>query len=254
MKYRNAPGRCITGLAIAGLALLAPTGSIDPAGARSKDAKRDEMARSQGPGVPLLAVVALSDQRVTIYDAEGKMLQSPISSGATGLETPAGIFSVVQKKEVHASNIYEDGNMPFMQRITWTGIALHAGVLPGQPASHGCVRLPHAFAQRLFGLTDIGLRVIVVRDDIAPGIIDHPVLFKPNPARPELALATPPPSRGSGSDRGPPVRVGAAAPLPDTPPTLGSARHVQILKSIAAAKIAEADAAGNGPRTPRRLP
>jgi len=172
------------------------------------------------------------------------MLQSPISSGATGLETPAGIFSVVQKKEVHASNIYEDGNMPFMQRITWTGIALHAGVLPGQPASHGCVRLPHAFAQRLFGLTDIGLRVIVVRDDIAPGIIDHPVLFKPNPARPELALATPPPSRGSGSDRGPPVRVGAAAPLPDTPPTLGSARHVQILKSIAAAKIAEADAAG----------
>ena len=150
-------------------------------------------AGPRAPACPILAIVSLSDQRVTIYDAEGKILQSPVSTGATGLETPAGIFSVVQKKEVHASNIYEDGNMPFMQRITWTGIALHAGVLPGQPASHGCVRMPHAFAQRLFGLTDIGLRVIVVRDDIPPAPIEHPDLFKPN--RQELALATPPPER-----------------------------------------------------------
>src|SRR3954471_21932081 len=160
MKSRLAVGRRIVVLAVAGLTLLAPTGGVDPAGAKNP---RDE-SQSHGPGVPMLAIVSLSDQRVTIYDSEGKMLQSPVSTGATGLETPAGIFSVVQKKEVHASNIYEDGNMPFMQRITWTGIALHAGVLPGQPASHGCVRLPHAFAQQLFPLTDIGLRVIVVRD------------------------------------------------------------------------------------------
>ena len=149
MKSKLALGRCIAILAIAGLALLAPTGGVDPAGAKNpRDARRDEAGQSHGPGVPMLAIVSLSDQRVTIYDAEGKMLQSPVSTGATGLETPAGIFSVVQKKEVHASNIYEDGNMPFMQRITWTGIAMHAGVLPGQPASHGCVRMPHAFAQR----------------------------------------------------------------------------------------------------------
>ena len=200
----------------------------------------------------MLAIVSLSDQRVTIYDAEGKMLQSPVSTGATGLETPAGIFSVVQKKEVHASNIYEDGNMPFMQRITWTGIAMHAGVLPGQPASHGCVRMPHAFAQHLFPMTDIGLRVIIVRDDIAPGVIDHPALFKPNPARQELALATPPPARTSGSDRAPAIRLGASSSASDVPPALGSARHVQILKSIAAAKSAEADAAASGRRRPRR--
>jgi L,D-transpeptidase catalytic domain len=243
MKAKAALGRCVAILAVAGLVLLAPTGSVDPAGAKSKDGKRDEVGRGQGPGVPLLAIVSLSDQRVTIYDAEGKMLQSPVSSGATGLETPAGIFSVVQKKEVHASNIYEDGNMPFMQRITWTGIALHAGVLPGQPASHGCVRLPHPFAQRLFGLTDIGLRVIIVRDDIAPGSIDHPALFKPNPARRELALATPPPGRAQGSDRAPAIRLGTSAPASEIPPALGSARHVQILKSIAAAKAADADAA-----------
>jgi L,D-transpeptidase catalytic domain len=242
MKSKLALDRYFAILAIAGLALLAPPGSVDPAGAKSRDAKRDEAGRAQGPGVPLLAIVSLSDQRVTIYDAEGKMLQSPVSTGATGLETPAGIFSVVQKKEVHASNIYEDGNMPFMQRITWTGIALHAGVLPGQPASHGCVRMPHAFAQRLFPLTDIGLRVIVVRDDIAPGNIEHPALFKSNPSRRELASATPPPGRSTGSDRAPAIRLGSSSPG-DTPPTPGSALHVQILRSIAAAKSGEAEAA-----------
>jgi L,D-transpeptidase-like protein len=242
MKSKLAVDRWIAILAITGLAFVALPGSVDPVGAKSRDTKRDD-GRAQGPGVPLLAIVSLSDQRVTIYDAEGKMLQSPVSSGATGLETPAGIFSVVQKKEVHASNIYEDGNMPFMQRITWTGIALHAGVLPGQPASHGCVRMPHAFAQRLFPLTDIGLRVIVVRDDIAPAKIEHPALFKPNPARRELALATPPPSRSTGSDRAPAIRLGASSSASETPPTLGSALHLQILKSIAAAKAAEADAA-----------
>src|SRR5947207_625156 len=148
MKSRLAVGRRIVVLAVAGLTLLAPTGGVDPAGAKNpRDARRDE-GQSHGPGVPMLAIVSLSDQRVTIYDAEGKMLQSPVSTGATDLETPAGIFSVVQKKEVHASNIYEDGNMPFMQRITWTGIAMHAGVLPGQPASHGCLRMRPASGPR----------------------------------------------------------------------------------------------------------
>ena len=86
----------------------------------------------------MLAIVSLGDQRVTIYNADGKMLQAPVSTGATGLETPAGIYSVVQKEMDHHSNVYEDGAMPFMQRITWTGIALHGGVLPGYAASHGC--------------------------------------------------------------------------------------------------------------------
>lgn len=246
MKSLRALDRCIAILAIAGLAL---TASIDPTGAKSgRDAKRDEFGQSRTAGTPILAIVSLSDQRVTIYDAEGKILQAPVSTGATGYETPAGIYSVVQKKEVHASNVYEDGNMPFMQRITWTGIALHAGVLPGQPASHGCVRLPLAFAQRLFGLTEIGLRVIVVRDDVTPGDIAHPALFKPNPARQELALATPPADRSSGSDRAPAVRYGASPPASDISPAPGSTRHLQLLKSIAAAKSAQADAAAKRAR------
>jgi hypothetical protein len=239
MKSSRALHRCIATSAVAALTLF---GALDGADAASTRARRDEPSQSRGQGAPLLAVVSLNDQRVTIYDSEGKILQSPVSSGATGYETPAGIYSVVQKKEVHASNVYEDGNMPFMQRITWTGIALHAGVLPGQPASHGCVRLPHAFAQQLFPLTDIGLRVIVVRDDILPTAIDHPKLFKPNPARQELALATPAPDRSSGSDRGPAIRLGASTAR-DVPPSPGSARHVQILKSIAEAKSADAAAA-----------
>jgi hypothetical protein len=207
-------------------------GNSEEASAKSgREARRAEQADASSP---TLAIVSLGDQRVTIYDGEGRrILQSPVSTGQTGLETPAGIYTVVQKKEVHQSNVYEDGNMPFMQRITWTGIALHAGVLPGHPASHGCVRMPHAFAQHLFGLTDIGLRVIIVRDDIAPAEIEHPALFRSDPRRLELALATPP-----VSDRPPAVRLGVAAP----PIAASSVRHLQLLKSLAEAKSAQANA------------
>ena len=199
---------------MAALGLLTAMGTIESAGARnSRDANRDELAQSRRVGPPMLAIVSLSDQRVTIYDAEGKILQSPVSTGSTGYETPAGIYSVVQKKAVHQSNVYEDGNMPFMQRITWTGIALHAGVLPGHPASHGCVRMPIAFAERLFGLTDIGLRVIVVRDDIAPADIAHPALFKPDPARREASLS--PSVRPSVGKRPTPRRAGRSAGIRD---------------------------------------
>ncbi len=161
---------------LAGFA-VAVTGIVSVVNAQSWRGSRTEpMAQSQPHNMPLLAVVALGEQRITIYDASGKMLQAPISTGSTGYETPAGVFSIVQKKEMHESNLYEDGKMPFMQRITWTGIALHAGVLPGHPASHGCVRMPLQFAERLFPLTDLGLRVVIVPDDIAPGEISHPAL------------------------------------------------------------------------------
>ena len=104
-----------------------------------------------------MAVVSLSQQRVTIYDADGKILQAPVSTGQKGYETPAGIYSVIEKNREHYSNLYDDASMPFMQRLTWSGIALHAGVLPGYPASHGCIRMPHAFAEQLFELTKLGL-------------------------------------------------------------------------------------------------
>jgi lipoprotein-anchoring transpeptidase ErfK/SrfK len=196
-----------------------------------RDTKREPAGQSRNvEGAPLLAVVALGEQRVTIYNTHGKMLQSPVSTGATGLETPAGIYSVVQKEEFHQSNVYQDGDMPFMERITWTGIALHGGVLPGYPASHGCVRMPEQFAQHLFGLTDIGMRVVVVRDDIAPAEISHPALFKLTPVRREALLV--------GSVLGRIATVATGSEL-----SLGSAAQLEMLKAQAAAKSAEADVA-----------
>src|SRR4029450_5080994 len=160
----------------------------DDYGTPSASEDRGDMVPFKRSGVPLLAVVGLDTQRVRIYDGGGRMiLQSPGSTGTTGYETPAGIFSVVQKKADHNSNLYEDGNMPFMQRITWSGIAMHGGVLPGHPASHGCVRLPMDIAQRLFDLTDVGMRVIIVRNDIGLGEFGHPQLLKSNAARAELS-------------------------------------------------------------------
>ena len=133
---------------------------------------------------PLLAVVALREQRITVYDAGGKMMKSPVSSGTSGLETPSGIFSVVQKDEDHHSSLFDDASMPFMERITWTGISLHAGVLPGYAASHGCVRMPEQFAYQLYQVSKLGLRVILVRDDIAPVEVAQPPMF--------MAAGTPP--------------------------------------------------------------
>jgi hypothetical protein len=181
---------------------------------------RGDMVPFKRSGVPLLAVVGLDTQRVSIYDNAGRLVQrSPVSTGQTGYETPAGIFSVVQKKADHNSNLYEDGNMPFMQRITWTGIAMHGGVLPGHPASHGCVRLPVDFARRLFDLTDVGMRVIIVPRDITLAEFDHPHLPRSNAVAVELS----------------------ARPVNKSSRTAADA--LQTLRSIASSKDAEAEAA-----------
>ena len=123
-----------------------------------------------------MAVVSLHSQKITIYDANGWILRAPVSSGQKGRETPAGIFSVIEKQAEHYSNLYDDAFMPHMQRITWSGIALHGGPLPGYAASHGCIRLPYDFAERLFDITKVGMRVIVAPNDVAPIEITHPTL------------------------------------------------------------------------------
>ena len=153
---------------------------------------------SPSSGAPVMAVVALSRQKVTIYDARGRMLEAPVSTGQVGYETPAGLYSVIERKRQHFSNLYENAPMPFMQRITWSGIALHAGALPGHPASHGCIRLPYDFAGRLFEMSRRGLRVVVARDDVAPVDFAHPALFRPAApleARVETAVFRPQASR-----------------------------------------------------------
>jgi L,D-transpeptidase catalytic domain len=154
---------------------LAAGGVADAKHVREQEWSASVDARS--PGEPILAIVSLQHQQITIYDAKGWILRAPVSSGQKGRETPAGIFSVLEKDADHHSNLYDDASMPHMQRLTWSGIALHGGPLPGYPASHGCVRLPYAFAERLFDMTRVGMRVIVAPRDVAPVAIAPPALF-----------------------------------------------------------------------------
>jgi len=108
-----------------------------------------------------MAMVSIKSQQVIFHDGKGWILRAPVSTGGKGRETPAGVFAIVEKKEDHRSNMYDDAHMPHMQRITWNGIALHGGPLPGYAASHGCVRMPFGFADKLFRKTRIGMRVII---------------------------------------------------------------------------------------------
>src|SRR5215211_2374675 len=168
-------------LVVASLAAL--IGSGDHVGATDRRSERPiESIQSRMAGEPIMAIVSLHNQRITVYDANGWILRAPVSSGQKGRETPAGIFSVIQKEAEHYSNLYDDAYMPHMQRITWSGIALHGGPLPGYAASHGCVRMPFDFAARLFDATRLGMRVIVAPSGVAPVEIAHPALFlsKPN--------------------------------------------------------------------------
>src|ERR1700693_2043739 len=138
-----------------------------------------EATAPRAAGEPIMAIVSIKSQRVTFYDAEGWILRAPVSTGTTGRETPAGIFALLEKDKDHHSTMYDDASMPHMQRITWNGIALHGGPLPGYAASHGCVRMPFGFAEKLFGNTRIGMRVIISPNDAEPVELSHPALFMP---------------------------------------------------------------------------
>jgi hypothetical protein len=147
------------------------------ANARHSRSSEDGVSQSRVVGAPLLAVIALAQQRISIYSGSGKIMEGPVSTGARGHETPAGIYTILEKEEDHHSNLYDDASMPYMERLTWTGISMHAGPLPGYPASHGCTRLSYGFAQRLYQATKSGMRVVIVREDIAPAEIEQPELF-----------------------------------------------------------------------------
>lgn len=178
-----------TRLRLAHLAIVGLTALIAAGGHVRAAEHRTESVESRTAGEPIMAIVSLRNQRITVYDANGWILRAPVSSGQKGRETPAGVFSVIQKEADHYSNIYDDAFMPHMQRITWSGIALHGGQLPGYPASHGCVRMPFDFAARLFEMTRLGLRVIVAPTDVAPVEIAHPALLLSKPGAGALAAA-----------------------------------------------------------------
>ncbi|MGY3614889.1 L,D-transpeptidase [Bradyrhizobium sp. USDA 10063] len=128
------------------------------------------------PQAPLIVTVSIHDQKMRVFDANGLFAESPVSTGMKGHSTPMGIFSVIQKHKFHHSNIYSNAPMPYMQRITWSGVAMHAGVLPGYPASHGCIRMPMSFAIKMWNWTKMGARVIITPGEITPAAFSHPLL------------------------------------------------------------------------------
>jgi hypothetical protein len=161
-------------------AIAALTAFTAAAAARqARPAATVEATAPRAAGEPIMAIVSIKTQKVTFYDADGWILRAPVSTGTTGRETPAGVFAIVEKDKDHHSTMYDDAWMPNMQRITWNGLALHGGPLPGYAASHGCVRMPYDFAEDLFDKTWIGMRVIVAPDDPSPVAFSHPLLFVP---------------------------------------------------------------------------
>lgn len=131
------------------------------------------------PAGPLVMVISLDEQRAYVYRNGLRIGVSTVSTGKKGYETPTGVFTILQKKKDHKSNLYDDAPMPFMQRLTWDGVALHAGRLPGYPASHGCVRLPYEFARRLFDVTNFTMTVVVAQETKQNAELAHPGVFAP---------------------------------------------------------------------------
>jgi lipoprotein-anchoring transpeptidase ErfK/SrfK len=141
--------------------------------AKKIEAPEKESTKPQGP---LIIAISIEKQSLKIYDANGFFAETPISTGMRGHPTPMGVFSIIQKHKYHHSNIYSGAPMPYMQRITWSGVAMHAGVLPGYPASHGCIRMPMAFAVKMWNWTKMGARVIVTPGETTPASFSHPLL------------------------------------------------------------------------------
>jgi lipoprotein-anchoring transpeptidase ErfK/SrfK len=140
-------------------------------------AAEKEAAASAKPQGPLIISISIQQQKVRIYDTNGLFAEGPVSTGTASHPTPMGVFSIIQKHKMHHSNIYSGAPMPFMQRITWSGVAMHQGVLPGYPASHGCIRMPMAFAVKMWNWTKMGARVLVTPGDMTPAPFSHPLLI-----------------------------------------------------------------------------
>jgi lipoprotein-anchoring transpeptidase ErfK/SrfK len=164
---------------LAAIAALAPL-TADAAAGQARPVPTTEATAPREAGEPIMAIVSIKSQQVTFYDADGWILRAPVSTGTTGRETPAGVFAIIEKNKDHHSTLYDDAWMPNMQRITWNGIALHGGPLPGYAASHGCVRMPYDFAEKLFDKTRIGMRVIISPNDATTVEFSHPALLVPN--------------------------------------------------------------------------
>lgn len=236
------PSTTVTLAAVVALAALTADAAAKKQARHAPQPK--EATASRDAGEPIMAIVSIKTQQVTFYDADGWILRAPVSTGVKGRETPAGVFAVVEKDKDHHSSMYDDAWMPNMQRITWNGIALHGGPLPGYAASHGCVRMPYGFAEKLFDKTRIGMRVIISPYDAAPVEFSHPALFMPNaealtaaPARAET-LAREAAEAAKAADE---AKKAAATAAREAALLTASLRKLELLKKRADAELARAD-------------
>ena len=227
--------------ASASLALALFTHAMTPPAEAQSERRQQKQAQKRPAPVapistdgPLLLQVSLNDQRMYVYDRNGYVTQTRISSGRPGHDTPVGIYSILEKKVDHTSNIYLDAKMPHMQRLTQTGIALHGGVIPGHPASGGCVRLPFDFARRIFDHTSINERVVIAPDVQAPVAFSHPFLFSQLPSASRSLIREGSAPRKSGIDV-------AETLLGISPAHAATEPSGRTLESAAEARVAERD-------------
>jgi lipoprotein-anchoring transpeptidase ErfK/SrfK len=233
--------------AIAMLAVMAALAALntDAAARQARPGPPPKEATApRDAGEPIMAIVSIKAQQVIFYDADGWIVRAPVSTGIKGRETPAGVFAVIEKDKDHHSTMYDDAWMPNMQRITWNGVALHGGPLPGYAASHGCVRMPYGFAEKLFDKTRIGMRVIISPNDAAPVEFSHPALFMPKaeaiaaaPARAET-LAREAAEAAKAADE---AKQAAATAARETASLTASLRKLELLKRSADRELAFAD-------------
>ena len=223
-------------LAVASLAALLAVNDIT--GAAS--VQNEQSLELRPADEPIVAIVSLRDQQITVYDANGWIMRAPVSSGQKGRETPAGVFSILQKEAEHYSNMYDDAYMPHMQRLTWSGIALHGGALPGYPASHGCIRMPYDFAERLFDVTRLGMRVIVAPTDVVPVAIDHPALFQPKTGPDTVAASAAAAEASEAARKADQARLVAVTASREAARVMMAIRTAEYLKLKAEEQLAKA--------------
>jgi lipoprotein-anchoring transpeptidase ErfK/SrfK len=175
--------------------------------------KTDAPEKESKPQGPLVIAISIEKQHLRVYDANGFFAETPISTGMKGHPTPMGVFSVIQKHKLHHSNIYSGAPMPYMQRITWSGVAMHAGVLPGYPASHGCIRMPMGFAVKMWNWTKMGARVVVTPGDMSPASFSHPLLVTQKIV-PQPTAANQPPTDAPAAVKADKAADASVAPKP----------------------------------------